>query len=269
MNKWSGDGRYHLPAKTVEPYRLWFLFLKAALTDPDLKVNRRFYKSWRLEDIEKQTFSEWWAGETWRKLFAMDNSVRILDRSETLPLSDPSIVVRLPLGKAAKEIRDEVMALLEEHGATDQVSKTKQGRFSLTDGFDKGFMKKVTQARMMLRLYQYWLVTDTEMKDSERLSTAMLQYLDWATKRDEEVKGHKNYRDVQPYIPECFKDYALYLRQEMKGKTSTGRKKIAQTHISRGAGQTANDARKATKRFLTKAKNLAANAASGVFPGKY
>ena len=269
MSKWSGDGRYHLPAKTVEPYRLWFEFLKTVLTDPDLKVNKRRYQSWDLEKVAKQTFTQWWAGETWRKLFAMDNSVRILERSEKLPTTDPSIVVRLPLGKDAKEIRDEVMALLEEHGATDKVSKTRQGKFSLTQGFDKGFLKKTSQARMMLRLYRYWLGTDTQMKDSERLSTAVLQYLDWATKRTEEVKGHKNYRDVQPYIPDSFLVYADYLRQETEGKTAKGRKKISQIHISQGRGQSAEDARRAAKRFLRKAREIAATVAAGEFPGKY
>ena len=35
----SGDGEYVLPARKVEPYRLWFEFLKLALKDPDIKVD--------------------------------------------------------------------------------------------------------------------------------------------------------------------------------------------------------------------------------------
>ena len=39
FEKWSGDGTYYLPARQVEPYRLWFEFLKQAHRDQDLQVD--------------------------------------------------------------------------------------------------------------------------------------------------------------------------------------------------------------------------------------
>ena len=37
--RWSGDGTYYLPARQVEPYRLWFEFLKQAHRDADIEID--------------------------------------------------------------------------------------------------------------------------------------------------------------------------------------------------------------------------------------
>ena len=39
--RWSGDGTYYLPARQVEPYRLWFEFLKQAHRDADIEIDLR------------------------------------------------------------------------------------------------------------------------------------------------------------------------------------------------------------------------------------
>ena len=36
---WSGDGTYYLPARQVEPYRLWFEFLKQAHRDAEIQID--------------------------------------------------------------------------------------------------------------------------------------------------------------------------------------------------------------------------------------
>ena len=63
------DKRFTLPAGKILPYQLWFGFLKAALTDPDLHVDREFYRPWG--PVETMTFEEWWP-DHWRELFAID-----------------------------------------------------------------------------------------------------------------------------------------------------------------------------------------------------
>ena len=60
--RWSGDGRYYLAARSVEAYRLWFEFLKQAHRDEDIEVDYEFYADW--ENFWDKSFSEWWAGAT-------------------------------------------------------------------------------------------------------------------------------------------------------------------------------------------------------------
>ena len=111
MTEWSGDGRYFLPARQVEPYRLWFEFLKLAETDPELAVDPVHYADWG--DYRTQSFTDWWSGETWRRLFAVDTDVRVLDVGETVTDDGTAIVVRLPLGRDKKETLRDVIDLLE------------------------------------------------------------------------------------------------------------------------------------------------------------
>ena len=94
---WGGDGRYVLPAKKIEPYRLWFEFLKAALRDPDIEVNKRLYKEWG--DVDGQTFNTWWDTGAWRNLFAVDlgNGVEVLEKGLEAPQSGHLLTVTLPL----------------------------------------------------------------------------------------------------------------------------------------------------------------------------
>jgi hypothetical protein len=112
--KWTVDGRYLLPARKVEPYRLWFEFLKLALKDPDIDVDQQFYADWR--DIEGQSFNEWWRGPTWRELFAVDTfaqSVRVLEGDESIRSDDDVITVQISLKRDPAESLRDLKALLE------------------------------------------------------------------------------------------------------------------------------------------------------------
>lgn len=99
--KWKGDDTHRLPAQQVEPYRLWFEFLKLAAKDPDVQLDRHLYRAWG--DFENQKFSEWWS-EHWRSLFALDIGVRlIVDPAEVLAEGDQCLIVRLPLYQAKQK----------------------------------------------------------------------------------------------------------------------------------------------------------------------
>ena len=67
--KFKGDDEYRLPAHQIEPYRLWFEFLKLAKRDPSIKIKSSIYRSWG--NIEEADFRIWWE-DNWRKLFAVD-----------------------------------------------------------------------------------------------------------------------------------------------------------------------------------------------------
>jgi len=104
--KWSGDGMFYVPARQIEPYRLWFEFLKQAHRDPEITIDYDFYVEWG--NFWDKSFNEWWAGKTWRTLFAVDASVRVLDETDNIKNDGHAIIVRLPLGKDPKETLKDV-----------------------------------------------------------------------------------------------------------------------------------------------------------------
>ena len=52
--RWSGDGEFVLPAGFVEPYRLWFEYLKSAYADETIEVDKAHYAPWG--DVANLTF---------------------------------------------------------------------------------------------------------------------------------------------------------------------------------------------------------------------
>lgn len=244
MTLWNGDGRYFLPARQVEPYRLWFEFLKLAEIDPDIHVNSSHYADWG--DYQSQSFSEWWSGATWRRLFAVDATVRVLDEGELIASDDTALVVRLPLGRNLKETLRDVSELLEEHGADQRLSHSPKGKYSLTEGYEKGFLKYLPQARMMLRLYRIWL-SHQELEGKGRIGKTAVDFITWARSRDFMIKS-KGYRYERPLIPYSIGQFADDV----------------------AAGQHPDDNhRRAFLRYLKKAQSLAGNSATGLFPGKW
>ncbi|MGZ8933070.1 MAG: hypothetical protein ACXW06_07320 [Halobacteriota archaeon] len=105
------DKRFTLPAGSIRPYQLWFGFLKAALPDPELRVDREFYEPWG--PVETMTFAQWWP-EHWRKLFAIDQSIRVAERLEDVDLRDDVVWVRLPLNKTRGALVTRVGQIVEE-----------------------------------------------------------------------------------------------------------------------------------------------------------
>jgi hypothetical protein len=244
MGRWSGDGRYYLPARQIEPYRLWFEFLKLADTDPALVVDEGLYADWG--DFREQSFNDWWSGATWRTLFAVDAGVRVVDETDTLQSDSTAIVVRLPLAKDPKETLKDVAELLAQHGADQRLAQVPQGKFALTEGYEKGFLKYLPQARLMLRLYRIWLSHET-LDGNGRVGQTAIDFITWARTRNGLIK-ERGYKYERPLIP-----YA-----------------IGQFVDDFNAGDKSNsDNRRAFMRYLQKAKSLAANAASGSFPGKW
>ena len=243
--KWSGDGRYYLAARSVEAYRLWFEFLKQAHRDKNIEVDYEFYADWG--DFWEQSFGDWWAGETWRTLFAVDTAVRVLDESESIKNDDTAIVVRLPLSKDVKETLRDVQQLLEQHGAGTRLDKVAQGKFKLSESYEKAFLKYMDRANFMLRLYRIWL-DNAEYDKRGRVKQTAVQFYEWAKQRDDMIRT-KNYKLTRPMFPFAVK---LYAEAILAGESTTN-----------------SDEQRQFMRYLKKARNLANNAARGEFPGKY
>jgi hypothetical protein len=253
---WAGDGVYVLPARKVEPYRLWFEYLKLAYQDPDIKVDKRIYKSWG--DIENLKFDDWWS-DHWRDLFAVETGIRVMERDETIGNSNSAISIRVPLSLDANTAIQELRELLYENGIGNREAPRVKGKFALTEGSVQGFEKRMNTARCMLRLYGYWLKHERADK-AKRIERAALDYLDWGQAWDEKIVS-KGWNRPRPYLPFCFKTYGEYVRQKKTGNRVKG-----------GAAAfdgNAEDARRMIARYIRKARKIAENVAAGEFPGKY
>ena len=265
VKAWSGDGQYYLPARKVEPYRLWFEFLKLAHQDPDLEVDREFYADWG--DVENLTFNRWWAGSTWRDLFSIDTSVRIVKSSEKLPKDDPSLLVRVPLGRNPKQTLEDLRQLLEEHEAGVRFATQPTGRFSLSKNAEKGFLNQNTlmSARVMYRMYAAWL--NHSKKDRlRRTEAAASEVYDWATAWNQQIK-EKGWKRQPTYLPFCFETWVNgWLRL---GKNNKERQRNYEpTHADADANPV-EVARLQVQRYISRSRKLAANVARGEFPGRY
>ena len=244
FEKWSGDGTYYLPARQVEPYRLWFEFLKQAHRDQDLQVDYEHYLEWG--NFYNEEFSSWWSGATWRMLFAIDVGVRVYDQGEVPEADEQALLVRLPLNKNPKQTLRDVQELLEQHKAGTALCKISQGKFALSDGYERAFLKYLPNVRVMLRCYSYWL-DNVELHNRERTSQTAADFYTWAKSRNDLII-ERRYKYSRPLIPFAVAEYAKQILANEKPD---------------------EDHKRAFKRYLQKARNLAKNASMGVFPGKY
>ena len=255
---WDGDGTYLLPLRKVEPYRLWFEFLKLADRDPDITVDEVFYEDWG--DFRNQPFNEWWYGGTWRNLYAIQGGVSVIQPTDTIQSNDPNstLMVSIPLGKSIKDSLRDVKHLLEDYGATDQMAASPKGRYSLVDGVEKGFMKKMGKARLMLRLYGNWLDSANEEGDN-RIRTAAHNYYDWAKNWNDQIR-EKGWNRPYTELPFCFH---YYVEDSSYGLSEGMTEKQLAEHTKASDPQ---NALRQIKRLVYNAGKLAANAAVGQFP---
>lgn len=243
--KWSGDGTYYLPARQVEPYRLWFEFLKLAHTDPEIEVDYDHYADWG--PFWDMTFNDWWSGARWRELFAVDAGVRVLEEGEHIESDEHAIIVRLPLSKDPRETLADVQQLLVQHNAGVKFDTVTRGKFALSDGYEKAFLKYLDRANFMLRLYRIWL-KNADLDKKGRVRQTAVEFYDWAKTRDDLIR-ERGYKYSRPMFPFSVRTYA--------------------EGIMAGDAMAGSDDRRQFMRYLAKARNLASNAALGVFPGKY
>lgn len=243
--KWSGDNSYHLPARQMEPYRLWYEFVRQAHRDSELNVDYEFYREWG--DIWGKSFNDWWEEGTWRTLFAVSAKVRVLDERQAIKNDQQSIIVSLPLGKEISETLRDVKELLEGYNAGKVLASAPQVRFSLSDGYEKAFLKYTDRANLMLRLYRTWL--DNAAFDKQgRINKTAVEFYTWAKDRDEMIREN-NYKLARPMFPFSIRTFAEAL---IAGEDTAG-----------------SNERRQFMRYLQKARSLARNAARGEFPGRY
>lgn len=260
--KWKGDSAQQLPAHQVEPYRLWFEFLKLALTDETLKVDLKRYKPWG--DITQAEFRAWWESH-WRDLFAVDIGVEVLEPQQSQQkLSDKELILRVPLYQGSKRTLSQIKEILELHGASDRLKNMADGQYRLQvgNGKDKSvhpstrFLKNLSKVRLLLNIYRFWL-SHSEAEDRRRLELTTLSYFQWADAWNRKVNEKKWNRPVID-IPTAIRAYSEYLHK----RDQSGRRRLSTVDDN-------SDNRRQIARYIRKARQIALNVAQGRFPGEY
>lgn len=261
--KFKGNSTSALPAQQIEPYRIWFEFLKLAIRDPSIKVRKSHYISWgNIEDVK---FDNWWE-DNWQKLFSVDIGVRIFDPATIRSISsDKEIIVSIPLYQDPKLSTLQVSELLKNYGASKKLKDMADGQFHLQIAHgDKlthpstRFLRNLPKVRLLLNIYRYW-VDHRNFNDRERLERTVLSYYKWATNWNAKIK-EKKWNRPRIEVPYAMSEYVNYLEE----RASRKRVKLYETKTG-----DVSDHRRQIARYIRKARKIAANVSEGVFPGLY
>lgn len=258
-SRWKGDEASQLPAAQVEPYRLWFEFLKLAMLDPDIEVDRTHYQPWG--DVAAAKFNDWWPVH-WRELFSVDIGVQVLNLSESVPSQlDRMLTVQIPLYQNPKQSLAQVKALLELYDASGRLEEMAEGQFRLSLGaggshFSVRFLKNISKVRLLLNVYRHWL-RHAGQGDRSRLEATARSYFEWADGWNRNVK-ERQWKRTLIDIPPAIRSYVEYLDK----RDASGRKRLSTIDDE-------SDNRRQIARYIRKARKIALNVSQGTFPGSY
>lgn len=258
--KFKGDEEHRLPAQQIEPYRLWFEFLKLAKKDPSIKIKASIYRSWG--NIEDADFRIWWE-DNWRKLFAVDIGVSLFNPETDLSnLKDRELIVRIPLYQDSKRSISQISELLKANGASERLKDMADGQFRLRVG-EEGhpstrFLRNLPKVRLLLNIYRFWL-SHPDLSDKERLEQTAISYFEWADGWNKKIKDKKWKRSLID-VPYALSVYVQYL------KSRGSKKKISLYGSEHGD---VSDHRRQVARYIRKSRQIAENVAEGQFPGVY
>ena len=198
--RFRGDERHRLPAQKIEPYRLWFEFLKLAAKDPDVNVDKKFYLPWG--NYNDADFDDWWSTH-WRELFAVDIGVRPYDENMH-GQPDASLILVIPLYQDRALTLRQVNKFLVEHDAGERLADMKQGEFQLSVGNTTSthpihpatrFLRNLPKVRLLLKVYQFWIGAKAR-DERRRLEETAVRYSEWAKRWNDKIDKKKTEKKV-------------------------------------------------------------------------
>lgn len=265
-SRFWGDGHYVLPTQDIEPYRLWFEWLKLAIRDRGtdnelggtLPQIDHCYDDWG--DVLNTPFHEWWE-QKWRTLFGMTAGVMEIQPGQIVPEGTRFITLFVPLTGMRHKIGIQVDEIIRQHPEFEETEHRPTAQFELSAGFEQGFTKRLSESRRYMRLYELWL--DHRTRDErESVDLAARAFVSWHRANPEEA------RRTVGNLTEAYKVYDKFLADQDDGLEVT-RASYALIYRLDGKEMTAEKGRKAIGRDLAKARKIAQNLAAGQFPGDY
>jgi len=252
QKEFAGDPQYRLPTGKVEPYRLWFEYLKVALRHPEVQVDHSVYDNWHIQPDSE--FDGWWS-EHWRQLFATRAETAVIDTVEdfTAAIDDPRFaIVRVALSgtkkQRMKDIEDALAGLKKPEGQS-RASPTKPA-FSI-------LAKRSMNLKTLRGMLKYLLLYEEKGWD---LEDASLAYFKWSKDWNEKVRSKKWKRPLV-YVPPFLGVFAEEIENRRMARKSapTRINNTEQYDVMRGQA----------RRFIRRAEKILQNVAIGKFPGTF
>ena len=158
----------------LQPYRVWFDFLKTCLLDEKLnkKIDKEYYKSWNLSEIKNSTFNKWF--KTHSGLFTSKGTIKIVSK-----VSNPqAITIEIPTNFKIKEIQREIPKLLKDkvNKSTSRFILTHQRKNIKTIALDSFLIAwKFRQKNKDKRLEDIWELTNNKIDERQSKVKTLLQ----------------------------------------------------------------------------------------------
>ncbi len=252
QKEFAGDPQYRLPKGKVEPYRLWFEYLKVALRHTEVQVDQSIYGDWTVQPNSE--FENWW-GEHWRQLFATRAETATIDTGEDFEaaLADPRFaVIRVSLSGTKKQrIKDieDALAGMKKPDSQSRSSPTKPA-FSIS-------AKRSMNLKTLRGMLKYLQLYEEKNWDLEEASLA---YFKWSKEWNEKVRSKKWKRPLV-YVPPFLGVFVEEI-QKRRATRKAGPKKANNTEqydVTRGQA----------RRFIRRGEKILRNVAIGKFPGSF
>ena len=264
--RFRGDDKHRLPAQKVEPYRLWFEFLKLASKDPEIQIDKRFYERWG--SVADSNFDDWWSTH-WRNLFSVDIGVRVWEPDEEANKNRNSdLILRVPLYQNKTRILRQISELLDERGAGERLADMRQGQFHLSIGISESghpihpstrFLRNLAKLKLLMHLYRFWLEAK-EFGERQRLEQTATRYFSWADRWNQQIRDKKWKKRQKIEVPPAIAEYVTHLR----ARGDRRRILLVDHNIT-----DAPNHRRQIARYIRKARHIAKNVGRGEFPGNY
>ena len=158
----------------LQPYRVWFDYLKTCLLDEKLKkkVDKEYYKSWNLSEIKNSTFNKWF--KTHSGLFTSKGTIKIVSK-----VSNPqAITIEIPTNFKIKEIQREIPKLLKDkvNKSTSRFILTHQRKNIKTIALDSFLIAwKFRQKNKDKRMEDIWELTNNKIDERQSKVKTLLQ----------------------------------------------------------------------------------------------
>jgi|TARA_B100001093_G_C26550327_1_gene894197 hypothetical protein len=158
----------------LQPYRVWFDYLKTCLLDEKLKkkVDKEYYKSWNLSEIKNSTFNKWF--KTHSGLFTSKGTIKIVSKVS----NSQAITIEIPTNFKIKEIQREIPKLLKDkvNKSTSRFILTHQRKNIKTIALDSFLIAwKFRQKNKDKRLEDIWELTNNKIDERQSKVKTLLQ----------------------------------------------------------------------------------------------
>ncbi len=240
----SGDLVRQLPKGRMEPYRLWFEYLKQALKVMPQKVDRDFYAQWG--EVETADFDEWWQ-DSWRKLFAVPSSISVISTEQDFRgcVEDPDcVIIRVFRNGTTTQKLSDIKGLLEKRFGKSGSRSQAVPSFSITAKRSVHY----PALRHKLRFMQL-------VEEHVTIEVATRRYVEWAETWNAKLAPKSRRRTT---VPGTLARFAKELDAYEADLQKRSRAKKTEAFFN---------AQKDVQRFLKSGQKILSNVASGIFPG--